>query len=182
MSRFAAAYRRSQFNRVQHPITYWYSGQTGGTTGAASHRQAVLLGARPRANTCPEPDRPHPPASTRSPVLVGRTGRETPKHQSPDPRPSPGTPAGGRVRPAQLPALPHPLPRGAYTKPTRYRAQLFHPGGAPHFWLRGPQYTIHTCRREHSTRQTRRNGAATCRSSTWPCHPWEVGRSRYGDN
>ena len=70
----------------------------GGTTGAASHRQAVLLGARPRDNTCPEPDRPHPPASTRSPVLVGRTERETPKHRSPDPRPSPGTPAGGRVQ------------------------------------------------------------------------------------
>ena len=109
----------------------------GGTTGAASHRQAVLRRARPRDNTCPEPGRPHPPASTRSPVLVGRTERETPKHRPPL-RPSPGTPAGGRVRPAQLPALPHPLPRGAYTKPTRYRAQLFHPGGAPHFWLRGP--------------------------------------------
>ena len=33
---------------------------------------------------------------------MGRTERETPKHQSPDPRPSPGTPAGGRVRPAWL--------------------------------------------------------------------------------
>ena len=69
----------------------------GGTTGAASHRQAVLRRARPRANTCPEPGRPHPPASTRSPVLVGRTERETPKHRPPL-RPSPGTPAGGRVQ------------------------------------------------------------------------------------
>ena len=112
----------------------------GGTTGAASHRQAVLRRARPRVNTSPEPGRPHPPASTRSPVLVGRSGREIPKPQSPL-RPSPRTPAGGRVRPAQLPALPHPLPRGAYTKPTRYRAQLFRPGWAPHLWLRGP--TIH---------------------------------------
>ena len=33
---------------------------------------------------------------------MGRTERETPKHQPPDPRPSPGTPAGGRVRPAWL--------------------------------------------------------------------------------
>ena len=69
----------------------------GGTTGAASHRQAVLRRARPRANTSPEPGRPRPPASTRSPVLVGRTERETPKHRPPL-RPSPGTPAGGRVQ------------------------------------------------------------------------------------
>ena len=33
---------------------------------------------------------------------MGRTEREKPKLQSPDPRPSPGTPAGGRVRPAWL--------------------------------------------------------------------------------
>ena len=89
-----------------------------GTTGAVSHRQAVLLGARPRASTSPEPGRPNPPASTRSPVLMGRTGREMPKPQPPDPRPSPGTPAGGRVRPAQSPTLPRPHPRSAYTKPT----------------------------------------------------------------
>ena len=86
-----------EFGRVQHPNTYWYSGQTGGTTGAASHRQAVLRRARPRDNTCPEPGRPHPPASTRSPVLVGRTGRESPKPRPP-PRPSPGTPVGSRVQ------------------------------------------------------------------------------------
>ena len=29
---------------------------------------------------------------------MGRTERETPKHRSPDPRPSPGTPAGSRVQ------------------------------------------------------------------------------------
>ena len=29
---------------------------------------------------------------------MGRTGRESPKPQPPDPRPSPGTPAGGRVQ------------------------------------------------------------------------------------
>ena len=68
-----------------------------GATGAASHRQAVLRRARPRANTSPEPGRPNPPASTRSPVLVGRSEREMPKLQSPL-RPTPGTPAGGRVR------------------------------------------------------------------------------------
>ena len=62
----------------------------------------MLRRALPRDNTSPEPGRPNPPASTRSPVLVGRSERETPKHQSPDPRPSPGTPAGGRVRPAWL--------------------------------------------------------------------------------
>ena len=82
---------------MQHPITYWYSGQTGGTTGAVSHRQAELLGARPRVNTSPEPDRPHPPASTGSPVLAGRTERESPKPQSPL-RTTPGAPAGGRVQ------------------------------------------------------------------------------------
>ena len=131
-----------EFGRVQHPITYWYSGQTGGTTGAASHRQAVLLGARPRDNTCPEPDRPHPPASTRSPVLVGRSERETPKHQPPDPRPSPGTPAGDRVRPTQLPPLPRPYPRGAYTKPTRYSlGPIISPGWGATFLVAGT--TIH---------------------------------------
>ena len=41
---------------------------------------------------------------------MGRSERETPKHQPPDPRPSPGTPAGGRVRPAQSPTLPRPTP------------------------------------------------------------------------
>ena len=57
-----------------------------GATGAASHRQAVLWRARPRVNTCPEPGRPNPPASTRSPVLVGRTEREWPgpPRQTPD--------------------------------------------------------------------------------------------------
>ena len=76
-------------------------------------------------------------------MLAGRTGRESPKPQPPDPRPSPGTPAGDRVRPAQLPALPHSLPPGAYTKPTRYSLgpNYFTRGWAPHFWLRGP--TIH---------------------------------------
>ena len=73
---------------------------------------------------------------------MGRSEREIPKPQSPL-RPSPGTPAGGRVRPAQLPALPHSLPPGAYTKPTRYSLgpNYFTRGWAPHFWLRGP--TIH---------------------------------------
>ena len=47
----------------------------GGTTGAASHRQAVLRRARPRVNTSPEPGRPNPPASTRSPVLVAHKAR-----------------------------------------------------------------------------------------------------------
>ena len=73
---------------------------------------------------------------------MGRTERETPKHQSPL-RATPGTPAGDRVRPAQLPTLPHFLPPGAYTKPTRYSLgpNYFTRGWAPHFWLRGP--TIH---------------------------------------
>ena len=84
---------------------------------------------------------------------MGRTERETPKHQSPL-RPSPGTPAGGRVRPAQLPALPHSLPPGAYTRPTRYSLgpNYFTRGGAPHLWLRGP--TIHGCVKKHTTRHT----------------------------
>ena len=82
---------------------------------------------------------------------MGRTGREIPKPQSPDPRPSPGTPAGGRVRPAQLPALPHPLPRGAYTKPTRYSlGPIISPGLGATFLVAGT--TIHTCKREHNTR------------------------------
>ena len=109
----------------------------GGTTGAASHRQAVLRRARPRVNTCPEPGRPNPPDSTRSPVLVGRTEREKPKLQSLL-RPSPGTPAGGRVRPAQLPSLPRPLPRGAYTKPTRYSlGPIISPGLGATFLVEG---------------------------------------------
>ena len=85
----------------------------------------------------------NPPASTRSPVLVGRTEREKPKLQSPDPRPSPGTPVGDRVRPAQLPALPHSLPPGAYTKPTRYRAPIMSPGVGRHISGCGDrQYTV----------------------------------------
>ena len=128
----------------------------GGTTGAASHRQAVLRRARPRANTCPEPGGPNPPASTRSPVLVGRTEREKPKLQSLL-RPSPGTPAGGRVRPAQFPSLPRPLPRGAYTKPTRYSlGPIISPGWGATFLVAGTNNT-QTCKHNHTTRHTQLN-------------------------
>ena len=75
---------------------------------------------------------------------MGRTGREMPKpqpRQTPD-RP-PGHPSVVAFDPPSLPPPRDPSP-AAPTLSLRATvwAQIFHPGGAPHFWLRGPQYII----------------------------------------
>ena len=114
---------------------------------------------------------------------MGRSGREWPRPPHPPDRP-PGHPPVAAFdphsyQPSRIPSLPAPT----LSLRATVWAPIMSPGVGRHIYGCGDrQYTIHTCGREHSTRQTRRNDAATCRSSTWPCHPWEVGRSRYGDN
>ena len=114
---------------------------------------------------------------------MGRTGRESPKPQSPDPRPSPGTPVGSRVQNKLMyedikytPGLTGPQ------SPVRVRPAGWGPQPSPQ--VSETPGAVPSGRAPPGSTPLPSHAARQASDVTWSCHPYLGGStcSRYSNN